>query len=136
MLIRILKDGKELASISIPDEFEIRIVHTSPVTQITQQSAVVQSVTQPLIQATELAATLPPSPKPAETEPASAEAPVAPKEVKKSDEAKDVSKIMEAAIAKAEETSKKLMAVVEKSTDKEKSEDLSLIRKVIEQLIE
>lgn len=127
-VIKILKDGKELASILIPDEFEIRIVHADfPVhAQLQQQVA-------PSTHVTELTATIPPVPA---TPTRAATEQVKP-EPRKVDETKEVVDVMKEAIARAEETSKKLASAVEKEIGKGKEgkEDIAMIRKVLEELL-
>lgn len=121
-VIKILKDGRELASIIVPEEFEIRIVHVSP-------PAPVQQPVMPPTHATGLTATVPPVP----AEPPRVAVAEQAKPEKRADETKEVGEVMREAIVKAEETSRKLAEAVEK--EKERKEDISLIRRVIEELI-
>lgn len=137
--IKILKDGRELVSISVPDDFEIRVVPTGAV----------QHVAQPALVAG-LAATIPPVPTPASEpapEPARAEPSAGLSRSVSAGEEKEVGEIMEAALSKVEETSKRLAKAVryaasgsqggtESGAGDERKEDIALIRKVIEQLVE
>lgn len=103
--VKILKDGKEIVSLFVPDDLEIRI-HPSA---------------QPV---SELSAPIPPAPS-VQHQPPKQSATGKKEEV-------EVKEIMKTTLTKVEETSKKLM----ESLDKEKKEDINLIRKVIEQIVE
>lgn len=131
-IIKIIKDGVEVATIIVATPFEIRVVYgetvavaSAPMSEAKQGNATQRETT------TAPPATSVVEPQPPVTTAAEQRRLV---EEKSSEEVKEV---LTQEFPKVEETSRKIMKAVEDDKDKkEKKEDIALIRKVIEGLIE